>query len=177
MPLPAEIDAPRIRLRRPIASDAEVIFESYARDPMVTRFLLWHPHSSVSVTHDFITSCIEAWDADTRRPYVITQKPSSDAIGMIEARLHNSRVDLGYVLARPHWGKGFMPEAIAAIATASLALPRFFRVQAFCDTENIQSQKALEKAGMRREGRLERWVVHPNVSSEPRACFMYARVK
>ena len=103
---------------------------------------------------EFIAACIDAWKLDTRRPHVIAEKPSSAAIGMIEARMQSSTV-----------------------AKASLAVSRFFRVQAFCDVENSQSQRALEKAGLRREGRLERWVVHPNVSAEPRACFMYALVK
>jgi hypothetical protein len=31
--------------------------------------------------------------------------------------------------------------------------------------------------GMTREGILKRWTVHPNVSSEPRDCFVYARVR
>lgn len=177
MPLPEEIESDRVRLRSPVPSDAEAIFEAYTQDPLVCRFLVWQPHKSVTTAREFIASCVEAWKADARRPYVIAEKPSSVAIGMIEARMQTSTVDLGYVLARSHWGKGLMVEAIAALAKATLALPRFFRVQAFCDTENSQSQRALEKAGFKREGRLERWVVHPNVSSEPRACFMYALVK
>ena len=108
---------------------------------------------------------------------MITEKPDSGAIGMIDARVGSSTVDLGYVLSRAQWGRGLMAEAISTIAKVSLARPRFFRVQAFCDIENKQSQRALEKAGMRREARLERWFVHPNVSPELRACFMYASVK
>ena len=177
MHLPDAIDGQRIRLRRPLTSDADVIFESYTQDALVCRFLVWQPHKSVSVTHDFIASCIEAWKSDARRPYMLTEKPSSIAIGMIDARIQGTTVDVGYVLSRSHWGKGLMTDAIEALAKAALALPRFFRVQAFCDAENAQSQRALEKAGMKREGRLERWVVHPNVSQEPRACFMYALVK
>jgi ribosomal-protein-alanine N-acetyltransferase len=177
MPLPEQIEGRRVHLRRPAASDAEVIFSAYAQDALVCRFLLWQPHKSIATTREFITSCIEAWKSDMRRPYVITEEPSSDAVGMIEARIQGSTVDLGYVLARSRWGRGLMAEAIAALAKASLAVPRFFRVQAFCDAENGRSQRALEKAGLRREGRLERWIVHPNVSPEPRACFMYARVK
>ena len=157
--------------------DAESIFRAYAQDPLVCRFLVWRPHESVAVTQQFIASCIEDWEAGKRYPYVIAEKSSTAAIGMIDVRISTSMVDLGYVLARSHWGRGIMAEAIASAAKTVLALPRFFRVQAFCDTENKQSQRALEKAGMRREGRLERWIVHPNVSAEPRACFMYASVK
>ena len=177
MPLPQEITGGRVLLRAPVPSDADVIFESYAQDAAVTRFLLWQPHKSVGTTRAFIASCIDAWRGDTRRPYVIAERPASNAIGMIEARLHLSRVDLGYVLARQHWGKGLMAEAISALANAALALPTIFRVQAFCDIENSQSQRTLEKAGFMREGTLHRWVVHPNVAPEPRDCYMYASIR
>jgi ribosomal-protein-alanine N-acetyltransferase len=175
--LPGEVVGARIRLRKPSAADADTAFERYAQDPLVCRYLVWRPHESVATTREFITSCIEAWRSEARRPYVIAEKPADSAIGMIEARVQSSTVGLGYVLARSHWGKGLMAEAIACLARASLAVPRVFRVQAFCDTENVQSQRVLEKAGLRREGRLERWAVHPNLSPEPRPCFMYALVK
>jgi RimJ/RimL family protein N-acetyltransferase len=32
----------------------------------------------------------------------------------------------------------------------------------------------MDKAGMRREGRLARYLVHPNVSDEPRDAYLYA---
>jgi len=110
-------------------------------------------------------------------PYVITPRGSDEAIGMIEARLQGSTVDIGYVLARGLWGQGFMPEAIRALASAALGTPGLFRVHATCDTDNVASQRALEKAGFLREGRLDRYTVHPNISSEPRACLTYAKCR
>lgn len=139
--------------------------------------MIWRPHASEVVTQEFIASCIEAWKSGTRFAYVITKRDSSQAIGMIEARLLGATVDIGYVIAQSHWGEGLMPEAIAAIAADALANPAFFRVQATCDVENIPSQRALEKSGFKREGRLERHTIHPNISPEPRACFMYAKCK
>jgi len=70
-----------------------------------------------------------------------------------------------------------MPEAICTLTEAALGLSRFFRVQAACDVENHQSARALEKSGFVREARLERYIVHPNISSEPRACYIYARCR
>ena len=139
--------------------------------------MIWKPHASESVTREFIASCIEAWQAGTRRPYVITEHGCDIAIGMLEARVLGTTIDIGYVLARAHWGKGYMPEAIHALASAALAHSETFRVQASCDIENLPSQRALMKAGFTREARLERYTVHPNVSSEPRACFMYAKCR
>jgi len=37
------------------------------------------------------------------------------------------------------------------------------------------SARVMEKVGLEREGLLRRWIMHPNVSSEPRDCFAYAR--
>ena len=114
------------------------------------------------------------WRTGERLPYVITPRDSDVAIGTIEARPQGTKVDIGYVLARAHWGQGLMPEAIRALA---LAAPGIFRMPAACDVENIPSQRALEKAGFAREGRLERYSVHPNISPEPRPCFMDAKCR
>ncbi len=175
--LPRRIDTPRLRLREPVASDAQAIFHAYTQDAQVCRFMVWRPHASEAVTRAYLDWCLAMWQSGERLPYVITPHDSDVAIGAIEARPQGTQVDIGYVLARAHWGQGLMPEAIRALADAALADPGIFRVQAACDVENLPSQRALEKAGFAREGRLERFTVHPNVSPEPRPCFMYARCR
>ena len=35
----------------------------------------------------------------------------------------------------------------------------------------------MEKAGLDQEGIARRWLVHPNLSDEPRDCFTYAAVR
>lgn len=96
-------------------------------------------------------------------------------IGMLDARPSSHRVELGYVLAPDHWGRGYMPEAVRSLTDWILSQRRFYRVQAYCDVENHASRRTLEKAGFVREGRHERYGVHPNVSEEPRACYLYGR--
>ncbi|MDL1864001.1 GNAT family N-acetyltransferase [Betaproteobacteria bacterium PRO5] len=98
-------------------------------------------------------------------------------IGMLEARIYLHTVDIGYVLARKNWGIGLMPEAVAAFTELALAQLACFRVQATCDIENNASARTLEKAGFMREAVLQRYTVHPNISSVSRPCFMYARCK
>lgn len=174
--LPERLETNRVVLRRPIEVDAGELFRSYTQDPLVCRFMVWKPHLSEAETQAFIVSCIAAWEQGVRLPYVITEIGSSSAIGMLEARIQGFTVDFGYVLARAHWGKGYMPEAVATLATTALEHGHF-RVQASCDVENHPSQRTLEKAGFAREGRLERYIVHPNISAEPRPCFMYSRCR
>lgn len=176
-PLPDTLQTARLHLRVPVPADAGALFRAYTQDPAVCRFMIWTPHASEDDTRKFLASCVDAWAGGQRLPYVITESGSDAAIGMIEARMLGTAVDIGYVLAQSHWGKGFMPEAIEALAAAALANRGIFRVHAACDTENTASQRALEKSGFLREGRLERYTVHPNISSEPRACFMYAKCR
>ena len=175
--LPEEINTRRLRLRLPLPADADAIFLSYAQDPLVCRYMVWVPHTSVAISHQFIRECLAGWRAGSPLPYVIADAGSGEVLGMIEARVQSTTIDIGYVLTRSRWGSGLMPEAIEALAGVCLARPEVFRVQAVCDVDNYASARALEKAGFLREGRLDRYGVHPNVSMEPRSVYMYAQCR
>jgi RimJ/RimL family protein N-acetyltransferase len=43
--------------------------------------------------------------------------------------------------------------------------------------DNVGSARVLEKSGFAREGLLRRWLVHPNISDEPRDCYTPACVE
>ncbi len=174
---PDTVETPRLHLRRPVTADAERIFQKYAQDPEVTRYVEWVPHTSVETTRKFIAFCQDRWTSAVAFPYVITRKEDAELLGMIEVRPNRHRASLGYVLARSHWGNGFMPEAIGAIVKIALAPPTVYRIEATCDVENKASARALENSGFLREGLLRRYIVHPNISPEPRDSFLYARTK
>jgi [ribosomal protein S5]-alanine N-acetyltransferase len=126
----------RLVLRKPRLDDAHWIFERYARDAEVTRYLTWQPYTDSGPVEDFVRRKIVAWDGTERRPWVITLRDDDRPIGMLEVRLW-----------RAHW------------------------------VDNVGSQRVLEKSGMVREGRLARYIVHPNVDAEPRDVFVYAAVR
>jgi RimJ/RimL family protein N-acetyltransferase len=176
--LPSSFQSKRLVARLPVLSDAPLLFAAYTSKPVVSRYMMWRPHQHIDETVTFIAGCIAAAKAGTRLPYVLSEVSAPDQpIGMLEARPLEHKVDLGYVLAPEYWGRGYMPEAVSTLACHALEVSGFFRVQAFCDVENIPSQRTLEKAGFNREGRHERFIVHPNLSLEPRTCFMYARCR
>ena len=70
-----------------------------------------------------------------------------------------------------------MTEALSALVDWSLDQPQIWQASAFCDMENLASARVMEKSGMAFEGILRRYCVHPNISSEPRDCRMYAKVR
>jgi RimJ/RimL family protein N-acetyltransferase len=104
-------------------------------------------------------------------------KEETRLLGAAEIRIDRFKVDLGYVLARSEWGKGYMPEAAQALISWALGQEEIYRVWAVCDVENRASARVMEKVGMQREGILKRWVIHPNISTEPRDCYCYAIYK
>jgi ribosomal-protein-alanine N-acetyltransferase len=178
-PLPRILQTARLTLRPARVEDAPEIFEAYAQDPDVCRFMIWRPHRELAETRAFLARCVRGWEVGSSFAYAILA-PTRDAarvVGMLDARPLWHLIDIGYVLARSAWGQGLMPEAIAFFAQEALSDPGVFRIQASCDVDNLPSQRALEKAGFSREGLLERFTVHPAMGPEPRPCFMYARCR
>jgi ribosomal-protein-alanine N-acetyltransferase len=174
---PEIIETPRLVTRRPVLEDAASIFERYARDPEVTRYLTWRPHQNIDRTREFLRRCCAFWESREAFPWVITPKGETRPIGMIDLRPQGERVEIGYVLAQPFWAQGYMTEAARAVIEWVLSQPEIYRVWAVCDVENTASARVLEKVGMQREGVLRRWIIHPNVDAVPRDCYCYAMIK
>ena len=175
--MPERMETKRLVLRAPHMEDASAICAGWAQDREVTCYLTWRLHQRIEQTQLFVQSCISAWEHGARFPYIITLKASGEVIGMIDPRIEDSKMGIGYVCARAHWGKGYITEATRTIIDWALQQPSIYRVYATTDIENIASQRVLEKAGMQCEGVLRKYILHPNISNEPRDSYMYAIVK
>jgi RimJ/RimL family protein N-acetyltransferase len=174
---PNTIKTARLRLRKVESSDAEAIHRQYARDPEVTRYVSWRAHRSLNETREYVRMCLLAWDVGNAYHWAIERSEDKQVIGMMIARVNSEKWELGFVLARAHWGKGYMTEAVREIVAWALKQKDIYRVWAVCDIDNLASARVMEKAGMQREGILRRWSVHPNISPEPRDSYCYAIVK
>lgn len=175
---PETFETERLALRVPRPSDAPAIFGGYAQDAEVVRYLVWRPHKDLRETEEFLARCEAGWAAGGEFPWAVTLKGGGgELIGMMGLRPHGFKAEVGYVLARRWWGRGFAAEALRPVVGWALAQPEVYRVWAVCDVENAASARVLEKVGMRREGLLRRNIMHPNVSEEPRDSYCYAVVR
>ena len=174
---PETIETARLLLRRPRISDAADIFVEYARDVEVTRYMDWKPHANIQDTLEFLPRCDAGWATGREFTWGLTFAGEDRVVGMIAIRPDKYKADIGYVLARRYWGRGLMAEAGKAIVAAALADPQLRRISATCDADNYASARVMEKIGMQREGLLRRWMVHPNISPEPRDALLYAVVR
>lgn len=174
---PSSIETERLVLRRPTIEDAPAIFDGYAQDPEVVRHVMWRPHSSIGDTNDFLMTVLQRLQQEKEQSWAITLKSNGRLIGMVAVRPNGFKHDIGYVLARPQWGRGIMTEAARSVVDLSLSDPQVRRVWAVCDVDNAASARVMEKVGMTFEGVLRRWVIHPNVSPDPRDALCYALVR
>ncbi|KAI3993088.1 hypothetical protein MKX01_009831 [Papaver californicum] len=60
--------------------------------------------------------------------------------------------EVGYTLASEYWGQGIASYVF-------VAFPQMERLQALCNSDNIASQRVLEKAGFTKEGVLRKYIV------------------
>ena len=177
MPLiaaPDEIHTARLLLRKPRVTNAALMFTAYAQDPAVTRYLMWRPHGNIAEAHAVIDRFLIEWERQEGFCWFLFTNDNGEMMGSIAARPEIDRFNLGFLLARPHWGNGYMPEAIVAVIEWAFTEPWVSRVSAACDMENHASARALEKAGFVRQRILHEFSVHPNISPVPRDCFEYA---
>jgi RimJ/RimL family protein N-acetyltransferase len=73
---------------------------------------------------------------------------------LFHLNLESKRAEVGYVLARPYWGQGYMTEAAAALVDTAFGKLGFNRLEADIDPRNTASAKLLERLGFQREGLL-----------------------
>jgi RimJ/RimL family protein N-acetyltransferase len=174
---PKTLKTDRLRLRKVKLADAEAIFRQYAQDPEVTKYVSWRAHRDLEETREYVRMCLLAWDVGKAFHWVIERSEDKQVIGMMIARVAGEKWELGYVLARPFWGQGYMTEALKEIIGWALRQKEIYRIWAVSDVDNLASARVMEKAGMQREGILRRWSVHPNISDEPRDSYCYAITK
>lgn len=79
------------------------------------------------------------------------------AIGISdELRAGSTSAEFGYWLAKPYWSRGLMSRAISAFADYAIRQLKLECVYAIPFLSNIASQRALEKAGFKRDAILLR---------------------
>jgi [ribosomal protein S5]-alanine N-acetyltransferase len=172
---PAALITVRLLLRPIAMDDGPAIFDGYARDPEVSCHLLWRPLARLENTQAYLSACLAATDV---RTYAIINRTRGTPIGTFDLRKQAPwRMGFGCVLARSAWGRGLMTEALIEVVGWALAQPGIWRIGDLVDTENIASARVMEKAGLQREGLLRRFGVHPNVSDEPRDCYIHGKVR
>jgi ribosomal-protein-alanine N-acetyltransferase len=160
---PATLKTDRLILRRPQPSDVIAIFERYAGDPEVTRFLGWPRHRSLADTEAFLKVSDSEWGRWPAGPYLILSRADSTVLGGSGFTFETPyRAATGYVLARDAWGQGYATETLRAILEIAPTIG-VERLYALCHPQHRPSWRVLEKCGFEREGILRNYAEFPNL--------------
>jgi RimJ/RimL family protein N-acetyltransferase len=93
-------------------------------------------------------------------------------VGACDLTLEDAHAaDLGFVFSREAWGVGYATEAARMLVRVGFEQLGLRRIVATCDVANRASGRVLEKAGLRREGTLER---HKHARGQWWSSFLYA---
>lgn len=146
-----------VTLRRFDLSDVDAMI-SWASDPEVAVCCSWEPYSS--------TEPVLAYLRDTVLPHpwyraiCLASAADDRPVGFVSLSLspeERCRGELGYVLARAHWGEGVATAAVKrALGAVFGEVEGLARVEALVDVDNAASQRVAEKAGFTREGVLRK---------------------
>ena len=147
--LPGKIETPRLILRAPIRGDVPAI-AALADNPNIAERLSRLP--SPYTRADAIAFVeIFAQRAD-ERPYAIINH-AGDFLGIVGfTYVMGQHAELGYWLGEPHWGKGYMSEAVKALLEAAFSSSLYPAVRARALQTNTPSINVLTKAGFRNLG-------------------------
>ena len=117
-----KLETKRLILRRFEKSDAQAVYDNWASDPEVTRFLTWPTHTDIDVTMNVLQSWLPLYENKDYYHWVITLKESdNEPVGTIHGQVNDDLdlIQIGYCLGRAWWNKGIMTEAAQAHAPLS----------------------------------------------------------
>lgn len=91
----------RLVLRPFCLSDAQAMYDNWANDAEVTKFMMWEPHASVEVTQSILESWMPLYEKPNYYHWAITL--DSVPIGTVGLFILNEKAgvgDLGYCLSK-----------------------------------------------------------------------------
>ncbi len=149
------IKTQRLLLRQAEQTDAQAMFDHWASDPEVTKYLTWPTHENVNTTY----AVLESWIAQYQRPnyyqWMIVLKDLGQPIGTISV-VHSRDIiasaEIGYCIGKAWWHQGYTTEALQAVMDYLFDQVGINRMEACHDVNNPNSGKVMEKCGMRLEG-------------------------
>ena len=140
------IETERLILRRFEENDAQAMFNNWASDPEVTKYLTWPTHQNIETTKFIINIWLNDYENNPHR-FGIVLKETNELIGSIDVvSIENNIPEIGYVLSRKYWSQGIMTEACKALINYLFEFG-FNKIKIKAVVENIGSNKVIEKCG------------------------------
>lgn len=147
----------RLFIREYNKDDVDAVFD-YAGNADNTIFMEWGPDSYEDVKN-FVDLRLKQQITEPRTSYdfAICLKETGKLIGGMGLYLDSKRMqaELGYILHRNFWGKGYATEAAKDYLKFGFMNLNLHRIYAKCDFKNLASENVMKRIGMRKEGEMK----------------------
>ena len=156
------IETERLLLRMPRAEDARGLLDAFA-DPEAMRFIGDGSTADLAGAGEAVERWLERWDAWGIGMFVVERTEDARVLGRAGFlrwdpetwEIGGSETELGWGLAREHWGHGYATEAALALRDWAFGERGLTRLISLIATENLRSIRVAEKVGERHERDVE----------------------
>lgn len=124
----------------------------YAMDYENTRFMCHLPDETVEEAEEFLINAENEWKKEKPDFLEFAIIYNNEHIGAVSVYFEKDTAELGWIIYKDYWRKGFAYEAAAALVHYTQTELKVNHFIAHCDTENAASYKVMEKLGMIRTG-------------------------
>lgn len=121
---------------------------AYSSDFENTHYMLMVPQKTIEETRDFLAKCIAEYDKENPEYLSFAVDLDGQHIGEVFAYLSEKEADIGWLIDKLYWGKGYATEAAKLLVEYLQTELNRTDIVAYCDERNIASQKVMKKIGM-----------------------------
>ncbi len=152
-----KLETERLFLRKFTMEDAEEMYNNWAKDPEVSKYLPWDYHESVDVTKEILGMWVPLYDEEHTYRWAVGLKATGELIGSIDVvnnHIGDQTCEVGYCYGKNYWGKGYGTEALKRVVEFLLLECDYRLVELKYVSDNPASGKVMAKAGLKYDGNL-----------------------
>ncbi len=151
-----KIETERLILRRFVPEDYLSMYNNWASDPDVSKFLTWPTHTDAEVSRKIVTGWVNSYENDNYYQWAIAFKNECDnpfgSISVVFTDENTLTFEIGYCIGKKYWRQGITSEALTAVIDFLFENTDVNRIEAIHDINNPNSGKVMKKCGMIFEG-------------------------
>jgi ribosomal-protein-alanine N-acetyltransferase len=132
------------------------MYENWANDPEVTKYLTWPTHTNVETSKIVLEDWVKHYGEEDYYQWAIVLKENGDkpigSIGVVHKNDKIGMVHIGYCIGRKWWHRRITSESLEALIKFFIMDVGMNRVESRHDPHNPNSGKVMMKCGMKFEG-------------------------
>ncbi len=147
------IKTERLTLRRFKVTDADAMYNNWAKDERVCRFLTWDPHESAQATAELLKLwCADYEKNDWYQWAIVKGDTLIGSISVVRLSEQHEFAELGYCIGYEYWGHGYTAEAAKAVINYLFSQVNLNRIEICHAVKNPASGAVARKCGLTFEG-------------------------